>query len=259
MLASTAEACGTAGRCGGARPRCTMASVSSVGEQQPATTSPRGRRVLPPALAGTGMLLLIVAVVARWNPWRLLTLMPLAGARPLVAFVAGALALGGAAVPAWLPRRFKAAATTSLYAVVAALLVCGLPALTLKADLLGRLDYHTDRAPTAVAVSPDGRFSVVEKTYTSNGDSDAYYRTLTIRTQAGLLSRESAHVLALLWHDNTAESNVEITSTRFTGRHEVAMDTSDGRHWTTIFDPHTLATPRQLATCQDAQVCWQPA
>jgi hypothetical protein len=236
-----------------------MAGVSSVRARWPAVRLPRGRRVLPPALAGIGLLSLVCAGLARWNPWRLLYLMPLAGARPTVALMAGVLAVGGAAVVAWIPRRYAARAAACVCAVVVGLLVCCLLALSVKAVFLGSMDYHTDRPPLVVAISPDGRFEVVEKIYASDGDSDAYYRTLTIRTRAGLLSRESAQVLALLWHDNTVETNIEITSTRLLGGYRVEMGTSDGQHWATVFDPHTLAAPRRLATCDDGQVCWQSA
>jgi hypothetical protein len=113
---------------------------------------------------------------------------------------------------------------------------------------------ETPTVPTAqpvspeLAVSPDGAFEVVKSTVDSFGHEQT---VLSVRTRAGLLSRESPAPLAECGHDPFG-SGMPPESVRFTSRTTVAIPVEGESTVVVTFDAETLRPDRTIQMCRAA-------
>jgi hypothetical protein len=209
-----------------------------------ATPSPRQRRRWPLALAVAllGAAVLAITVTGMTNPRRYTVLLPLE--RPVVATVAlvtGALLVGVAVVLATARLARGAMFGWILGLAVLAAVCFGLP--WFAAD---RFFGARTSAPQQLAVSPDGGFEVVKSTVDSFGHEQT---VLSLRSRAGLFSRESPVPLAECGHDPFGPE-MPPESVRFTSGNTVAIPVEGESTVVVTFDAETLRPDRTVQMCR---------
>jgi hypothetical protein len=205
---------------------------------------PRRRRRWPLALAVAvlGAAVLAITVTGMTNPWRYTVLFPLES--PVVATVAlvtGAVLVGVAIVLAT-ARLARAAVFGWMLGLALLAAVCfGLP--WFAAD---RFFGSRASAPQQLAVSPDGAFEVVKSTVDSFGKQQT---VLSVRSRAGLLSRESPVPLAECGHDPFGPE-MPPESVRFTSHNTVAVPVEGESTVVVTIDVESLRPDRTVQMCR---------
>jgi hypothetical protein len=193
-------------------------------------------------VAVLGAAVLAVTVMGMTNPWRYTTLFPLE--TPIVATVAlvtGAVLVGVAVVLATARLARGAIFGWILGLAVLAAVCFGLP--WFAAD---RFFGARASAPQQLAVSPDGAFEVVKSTVDSFGKQQT---VLSVRSRAGLLSRESPVPLAECGHDPFGPE-MPPESVRFTSRTTVTIPVEGESTVVVSFDAETLRPDRTIQMCR---------
>jgi hypothetical protein len=203
----------------------------------PLRTISSARRVCAVIILVVVAVALPVALVAAWNPWRFVRLMPVSGPLNAVIACAAAAVLVGIAGGLAIRRR----ALARIVAVAA-------PALGVLGCLCGGTLFVLDSTPaptgdsTVVAVSADGTRELVALEHYATPDSSIMIR---IRSRNGLWSRESARDVAC-FSRHVPRSAGGFVSARFVEPNGVEVSAGDGTVWTTTFDPHTLMPAQTL-------------
>ncbi|BCL12648.1 hypothetical protein [Micromonospora sagamiensis] len=190
-------------------------------------------RLLAGVLAGVATVAVVTVLVAAYNPWHYVHLIPF-GQTPVVVYVLlfSPIMLGFAV--RLLLGKMRVVWTVGVVATLTVFTcVAGYQIITLES----LQEVKPDARRTVVAVSPDGAFDLVEISYVHWG---AQYEIFRIRSLAGLTSREAAQDLACFGMtiggyrpENT------FVGARFVGEHKVEVRT-EAEPWTTTFDPNTL-------------------
>jgi hypothetical protein len=195
------------------------------------------RRVCAVLILGVVALALPVALVAAWNPWRFVRLMPVGGPLSAVIACAAAAVLVGVAGGLAIRRR----ATAWIVAVTA-------PALAVVGCLCGGTLVVLGSGPaptgesTVVAVSADGTRELVALEHYQVPDFSLMIR---IRSRNGLWSRESARDVAC-FSQHMPPGTGGFVAARFVEPNAVEVRADDGSVWTTTFDPQTLMPAQTL-------------
>lgn len=202
------------------------------------------RRICAVSLLALVALALPAALVAAWNPWRFVVLMPVGGPLRAVIACAAAAALTGVAGGLAIRRR----AMARIFAVA-------VPALAVVGCLCGATAVVVTSGPaptgesTVVAVSADGTRELVALEHYAIPDFSTMIR---IRSRKGLRSRESARDVAC-FSQHLPPGMGGFAAARFVEPNGVEVRADDGSVWTTTFDPHTLMPTQTLRRNQCAR------
>ncbi|MEV6927756.1 hypothetical protein AB0M46_25095 [Dactylosporangium sp. NPDC051485] len=199
------------------------------------------RRWVPAsALAAVAVFFVTLVLLASYNPWHYVRLMPFG--RNGVVFSTLALAPLLLLWAVWLVVGNRIARV--VVSVLTALLTLGSCAIGWANQSLGDPE---PRKITVLGVSPDGRFELVDE-YSAVMFFTAVER-VRLRSRAGLASRASGQALACFQHqtDDARSPSRVLRSARFVGATEVEVVSGDGVAWRTTFDPGTLVAASTLA------------
>ncbi|GIJ62655.1 hypothetical protein Vau01_101710 [Virgisporangium aurantiacum] len=192
--------------------------------------------------------MIVAAIVARWNPWRYVYLMPAADSGVFLGVTTAAVVLLGIAAHVARPRRVINAVTAWL--VAAMLVLCAWPVF----DAVHDTGY--DRGATAVvAASADERFEVVAVRYTARG-STFHVDRYRLRSRAGALSRQADRFLVEIYQSGAASARGAVAAVGFSGPREVEIRTADDSRWTVTFDPRSLSLPHTLMWSETTGYEW---
>jgi hypothetical protein len=211
-------------------------------EPRPKVRASLPRRVLGATVASIGMGMLLLTAAALWNPWRLVTLFPLADPTPAIigVLLAGALIVAAGFLGLRGRARYVLAGVVVPVTVTAALV----PGL-----MLWWLDdtFGPDRdGRGVVAVSPDGRFELVAfDTNTYAIEQYIHKVRLVARSRDGLWSRQGAEPVAVCSRLSSADAG----AVQFIAPTTVAIATDEGQTVVVQFDPDTLAANTPGARC----------
>jgi hypothetical protein len=196
------------------------------------------RRVCAVLILVVVALALPVALVATWNPWRFVRLMPVGGPLYVGIACAAAAVLVGVAGGLAIRRRAMAwivAVSAPLLGVVACL--CGGTSV-----LFSSRPIPTGES-TIVAVSADGTRELVAL---EHGEGlDDFSTMIRIRSRNGVWSRESPRDVAC-FSNHMPPGAGGFVSARFVEPNGVEVRADDGTVWTTTFDQHTLVPAQTL-------------
>jgi hypothetical protein len=195
------------------------------------------RRVCAVVILVMVAVVLPVALVAAWNPWRFVRLMPVGGLLNAAIACAAAAVLVGVASGLAMRRR----ALAWIVAVAA-------PAVGVVGCLCGGtlVVLGSGPAPTGessvVAVSADGTRELVALEHYQVPD---FSTMLRIRSRNGLWSRESPRDVAC-FSQHMPPGTGGFVAARFVEPNGIEIRADDGSVWTTTFDPRTLMPAQTL-------------